>query len=103
MNGTNHKLSTAYYKTTNRQTERLNQTLEQYLRCYVNQPQDNWVTMLPVAQLAYNSAQTESTGISPAKANFRFNPTTFLPEKDNKGQYSEAAAVKASELTKLHE
>jgi hypothetical protein len=59
--------------------------------------------MLPVAQLAYNSAQTESTGISPAKANFGFNPTTLLPEKDNKGQYSEAAAVKASELTKLHE
>jgi ribonuclease HI len=103
LNGTNHKLSTAYHKTTNGQTERLNQTLEQYLRCYVNQPQDNWVTMLPVAQLAYNSAQTESTGISPAKANFGFNPTTLLPEKDNKGQYSEAAAVKASELTKLHE
>jgi hypothetical protein len=39
----------------------------------------------------------------PIKANFRFNLITFLPEKDNKGQYSKVATVKASKLTKLHE
>jgi IS30 family transposase len=34
--GIEHRLSTAYYPQTNGQTERVNQTLEQYLRHYVN-------------------------------------------------------------------
>jgi hypothetical protein len=34
--GVKHKMSIAYYLQTDGQTERLNQTLEQYLRCYVN-------------------------------------------------------------------
>jgi len=31
-----HKLSITYYLQTDEQTERINQVLEQYLRCYVN-------------------------------------------------------------------
>lgn len=41
--GVKHKLSKAYHPQTDGQTERMNQTLEQYLRCYVNYEQDNWV------------------------------------------------------------
>ena len=41
--GTKIKLSTAYYSQTDRQTERTNQTLETYLRHYVNYSQGNWI------------------------------------------------------------
>ena len=66
--------SSAYHPQTDGQTERLNQILEQYLRCYVNDNQDNWVALLPVAQIAYNQSPTTTTGTSPFYANFGFEP-----------------------------
>ncbi|TDZ17375.1 Transposon Tf2-9 polyprotein [Colletotrichum orbiculare MAFF 240422] len=56
--GAKHRLSTAFHPQTDGQTERINQILEIYLRCYVNYQQDNWVTLLPTAQFAYNSAKS---------------------------------------------
>jgi hypothetical protein len=44
-----HKLLTAYHPQTDGQIERLNQTMEQYLRCYVNFQQDNWIKLLLTA------------------------------------------------------
>ena len=42
MLGIETKLSTAYHPETDRQMERTNQELEQYLRIYVNHRQNNW-------------------------------------------------------------
>ena len=42
MLGIETKLSMAYHLETDRQTERTNQELEQYLRMYVNYRQNNW-------------------------------------------------------------
>jgi hypothetical protein len=75
--GPDHHLSTAFHPQSDGQTERTNQTLEQYLRCYVNERQDNWVALLPTAQFAYNSAPSESTKVSPFYANYGFNPTMY--------------------------
>ena len=47
--GIHHKLSSAFHPETDGQTERTNQTLEAYLRHYVNNAQDNWVSLLPMA------------------------------------------------------
>jgi hypothetical protein len=49
--------------------------MEQYLRCYVNYQQDDWVTWLPIAQWAYNSATSEGTSTTPFENNYGYNPT----------------------------
>jgi len=43
----------------NRQTEHVNQALEQYLRCYVDYNLSNWSDLLPSAEFAYNNQAHE--------------------------------------------
>ena len=62
--GIQNKMSTAYHPQTDGQIERLNQTLEQYLRCYVNYEQNDWVQHLATAEFSYNSTKHTATGIS---------------------------------------
>ena len=68
------KTSTAYHPETDGQTERTNQCLEQYLRCFVCFSQDDWSNYLPFAEFAFNNAQSTSTGTSPFFANYGFHP-----------------------------
>jgi hypothetical protein len=58
-------LSTAYHPQTDGQTERLNQELEQYLRLFVNERQDNWDDLLPFAEFEYNNHVHSSTQQTP--------------------------------------
>lgn len=100
--GTKHKLYTAFHPQTDGQTERLNQTMESYLRCYVNYRQTNWVELLPLAQFSYNSAKTETTGVSPFFANYGYDPVAYkTPLQDN--ERAQAAQVKVDNLKGLHE
>jgi hypothetical protein len=65
------------------QTERMNQTLEQYLRIYCNYQQDNWSELLPLAEFSYNNAPSATTGVSPFFANKDYHPNlTVHPEHD---------------------
>jgi len=57
--------STAYHLQTDRQTERVNQELEQYLRIFVGERQDNWYTLLPLAEFSYNNHIHSSTQQTP--------------------------------------
>jgi len=47
--------STAWYPQTDRQTERVNQELDQYLRLFVNERQDDWYDLLPMAEFQHNN------------------------------------------------
>jgi len=47
--------STAWYPQTNGQTERVNQELDQYLWLFVNERQDNWYDLLPLAEFQHNN------------------------------------------------
>lgn len=59
------RLSTAFHPQTDGQTERQNQTLEQYLRAHINFVQDDWVRLLPLAEFSYNNSRHSVTGVSP--------------------------------------
>src|SRR6266481_4370166 len=54
--------------------EHTNQVLEQYLRVYTNYQQDNWATLLLMAEFAYNNAMNMTTGVSPFFANKGYHP-----------------------------
>src|SRR5260370_2047102 len=56
------------------QMEHANQVLEQYPQVYMNYQQDDWVTLLPVAEFAYNNAMNATTGVSPFFANKGYHP-----------------------------
>ena len=75
------------------QTERVNQTLEQYLRSFCNYDQDDWAELLPMAEYAYNNSVTSATGISPFYANYEFNPqTAWLKNlRDHSAHFTAAA------------
>jgi transposase InsO family protein len=57
--------STAYHPQTDGQTERANQELEQYLRTFVNERQDDWDKLLPLSEFAYNNHIHSSTQQTP--------------------------------------
>jgi len=67
-------LSTAYHPQTDGQTERLNQCLEMYVRCAVQDAPTTWKAWLPLAQIWYNSSHHSALGCSPAKALYGIDP-----------------------------
>jgi hypothetical protein len=48
-------LSTAYHPQTDGRTEHVNQELEQYICLFVNERQDNWDELIPMAEFQYNN------------------------------------------------
>jgi len=72
-----YKLFTAYHLQMNEQMKRMNQTLKQYLRCYINYRQNDWVQLLSVAQLTFNSTTTKVISMSSFFANYEFKLKTF--------------------------
>ncbi|WJX52068.1 hypothetical protein P8452_38212 [Trifolium repens] len=65
LNGTKLRMSTAYHPQSDGQTEIVNKTLQQYLRCFVHDKPKLWGQFLPWAEWHYNTAVHTSTGFSP--------------------------------------
>ncbi|KAM3854145.1 uncharacterized protein M6D78_019368 [Vipera latastei] len=70
-------LSSAHHPQTDGGTEKVIGILEQYLRCYVNLQQDNWVDYLAIAEFAFNNSQHTSTQMTPFLANVGYHPRFF--------------------------
>ncbi|KAK2971008.1 hypothetical protein RJ640_023440 [Escallonia rubra] len=62
--GSQLSMSSSYHPESDGQTERFNSMLEEYLRHFVSATQKNWVKLLDVAQLCFNSRKSSSTGKS---------------------------------------
>jgi len=86
--GIESTMSTAYYPQTDGQTERVNQALEQYLRCYVDYNLSNWSDLLLNAEFTYNNQAHEGIKESPFFLEYgrhlRAGPTLVKesPERD---------------------
>ncbi|KAM4705173.1 MAM and LDL-receptor class A domain-containing protein 1 [Rhinophrynus dorsalis] len=83
--------SSSYHPQSNGQTERTNQTLEIYLRHYVNAHHDNWASLLPLAEFAFNNRYHSALKCSPFYAALGYHPQTLpnlpvsdVPEADNR-------------------
>ena len=70
MLGIKTKLSTAFHPQMNRQTERINQELEQYLRFFVDYKQKDWPEWLALAEFAVNNKTHTATKVSLFMANY---------------------------------
>jgi hypothetical protein len=63
--GTSLNMSTAFHPETDGQSERMNRTLEQMLRSYVNYKVNDWDEYLVSCEIAYNNSIQSSSGYSP--------------------------------------
>jgi len=76
--GIKQKLSTTFHLQTDRESERVNQEIEQYLCICGNFQQNDWATLLPLIEFAHNAQPHCSTHQSPFEIWYGFHPT-FKP------------------------
>src|SRR5581483_3507136 len=102
--GTKLNMSTSFHPQTDGQTERANRTLEDMLRAFVSYEQTDWDKYLAAAEFASNNAPNASTGMSPFKMNYGFDPavpsTLLLPPSDAVPAFTEFL-VRMQNLTKV--
>ncbi|WVZ49084.1 hypothetical protein U9M48_000465 [Paspalum notatum var. saurae] len=76
-------ISTAYHPQSDGQTERVNQCLETYLRCFVHTCPKKWSDWLATTEFWYNSSMHSALGTSPFEALYGHSPRFFGLEPDH--------------------
>lgn len=72
------RCSTAYHAESDGQTERVNQCVENYLRCMAMNKPKKWAAWLPLAEYWYNSCFHTSTKFCPFQALYGFPHLWYL-------------------------
>jgi hypothetical protein len=80
--GATQNMSTAYQPQTDGQSEHANQHVKQYLHIYGNAQQDDWASLLPIAQFMHNSWLNETTGQTPFELLMGHTPSLHVSPKD---------------------
>ena len=89
MLGIESKISIVFYSQIDRQMERINQELEQYLRIFIDYRQEQWPDWLGMAEFAYNNKAYLSTKTLLFKVNYEQDPRMEF-EVRRKGKYKGA-------------
>jgi hypothetical protein len=71
------QISSSYHPQSDGQTERLNQTMETFLCCFVNACPHKWSSWLGLAEFWYNTSLHSATGFSPFEALYGHAPRHF--------------------------
>jgi len=71
------RLSTSYHPQTDGQSERVNQCLETFLRCFVHSCPSKWMDWLSSAEFWYNTAPHSAIGCSPFEALYGYTPRSL--------------------------
>jgi len=78
--------STAWHPQTDRQTEHVNQKLDQYLWLFVNERQDDWYNLLPMVEFQHNNHVHSATQQPPFLLDTGWLPHMgFEPEQNPSG------------------
>jgi transposase InsO family protein len=77
LSGTQLSMSSSYHPQTDGQTERLNQCLETFLRCFVHACPTKWIHWLSVAEFWYNTSYQSSLGHTPFHVLYGYEPKHF--------------------------
>ena len=103
--GTKLKFSSAYHPQTDGQTEVVNRSLGNLLRCLVGEHTGNWDLILPRAEFAYNSSVNRSTGLSPFEIvqGYKPNQPVNLIPLPVHTRVSESAESFAQHVRSLHQ
>jgi transposase InsO family protein len=95
--------STAYHPQTDGQTERVNQELEQYLRLFTNERQDDWDELLPLAEFQYNNHVHASTKETPFMLDTGQHPRMGFETQQRPSKVEAANEFRARMETTLEE
>jgi cytochrome c1 len=90
--GTRLCVSSSFHLKTNGQTERVNQTLEAYLRHFVSATSNDWDLLLSRAESAHNNALHESIQATPFYLNHGRHPRTPMGGKRDDNVLADSAA-----------
>ena len=104
--GTKPKFSTVFHPQTDGQTEKVNKTLGNLLRCLIRKNLKTWDIILPMAEFAYNSSVNRTTCLSPFEIVIDFI-SRLLIDLIHMAHYhsrvSNSASTFTSQIRALHE